>query len=103
MKDTEKVFILTDSCMWEANRQLGVRSAHSVEVTDAETGQVRYLRSGTRIRFVDGFITEENTQEEYNRQQDEYDKAKKEDNQAHQPKHKLSLLVRSLVSRLRGR
>lgn len=83
MKDTEKIFILTDSCMWEANRQAGERSDHSVEVIDAETGKVRYLRSGTKIKFVEGFITEENTQEEYNRQQDEWDKAKKEELEAH--------------------
>lgn len=69
MEDTEKVFIVTDSCMWEANRLSGSRAPHSIEVIDAATGQVRFIRSGSKIRFVDGDITEPNTQEMYNEQQ----------------------------------
>jgi hypothetical protein len=70
MKDTEKTFLLTDSCMWEANRQAGTRSAHAIEVVDTETGQVRYIKSGSLIRFVEGDITMPNTQEMYNEQHD---------------------------------
>jgi hypothetical protein len=70
MKDTEKTFLLTDSCMWEANRQSGSRAPHAIEVVDTETGQVRYIKSGSLIRFVDGDITLPNTQEMYNEQQD---------------------------------
>ena len=63
-----KTFILTDSCMWEANKQKGTRSEHCVEVVDLETGQTRYIASGSHIRFVDGKITEVSTQEMYNAQ-----------------------------------
>lgn len=68
MNDTEKTFLVTDSCMWEANRVNGTRSAHAIEVVDIETGQVRYIRSGSKIRFIEGDITEQNSQEMYNEQ-----------------------------------
>lgn len=68
-EDTEKTFIVTDSCMWEANKQNGVnRSEHLIEVIDEETGQTRYIATGARIKFVSGNITEPFTQEMYNNQ-----------------------------------
>lgn len=71
MEDTEKIFLVTDSCMWEANRVNGTRADHAIEVVDIETGKVRYIRSGSKIRFVEGDITKENTQEMYNEQDHE--------------------------------
>lgn len=68
MNDTEKTFIVTDSCMWEANRVNGTRSAHTIEVVDQETGQVRFIRSGSKIKFIEGDISESYTQEQYNEQ-----------------------------------
>lgn len=62
--------------MWEANRKAGERAPHSIEVIDEKTGQVRFIRSGSRIRFVEGDITEAHTQEEYNEQQDELESEK---------------------------
>ena len=76
--DLTRLFILTDSCMWEANRQQGTKAPHSVEVIDSETGKSRYIKSGSRIRFVSGDISEEYTQEEYNRQHDRFDAMKAE-------------------------
>jgi len=66
MKDTDKTFLLTDSCMWEANKVNGTRSEHCIEVVDQETGQVRYIASGSKIRFVEGDISDVHTQEAYN-------------------------------------
>lgn len=66
-----KTFIVTDSCMWESNRQEGTRAPHAIEVVDTETGQVRYIKSGSKIVFIEGDITEVHTQEEYNEQQEE--------------------------------
>jgi hypothetical protein len=68
MKDTEKTFILTDSCMWEANKLAGTRSEHCVEVIDLETGQTRFIKSGSKIKFIEGNITKTYTQEDYNNQ-----------------------------------
>lgn len=64
---TEKTFILTDGCMWEMNKQMGTSAPHAVEVVDLETGQVRYIKSGSKIRFVEGDITSERIQEVYNK------------------------------------
>lgn len=72
----DNIFIVTDSCMWEANRQNGTRSAHTIEVVDVETGQVRFIKSGSRIKFVEGEISDAHDQDEYNRQQDEFDAMK---------------------------
>ena len=68
MLDTEKTFLVTDSCLWEANRIGGTRSAHAIEVVDIDSGQVRYIRSGSKIKFLEGDITEKNSQEMYNEQ-----------------------------------
>ena len=69
----ENTFILTDSCMWEANKQNGTRSEHCIEVVDEKTGQVRYIATGSRVKFIEGNITEVHTQEKYNEEQVELD------------------------------
>jgi len=71
MDDTQRTFILTDSCMWEANKKNGTRAPHAIEVVDAETGQVRLIKSGSRIKFVEGEITEPHSQEVYNEMTEE--------------------------------
>lgn len=52
--------------MWESNKQNGVYHPHAVEVVDIETGQVRYIQSGARIKFVDGLLSEARDQATYN-------------------------------------
>jgi len=34
--NNEKVFILTDGCMWEINKETGNEHPHSIEVVDIE-------------------------------------------------------------------
>lgn len=65
---SKKIFMLTDGCMWEKNKQDGTSFPHSVEVVDIATGQVRYIKSGSKIAFVEGEITEGRNQELYNKQ-----------------------------------
>lgn len=67
-KPKEATYILTDGCMWEMNKQQGTSAPHAIEVVDAETGQVRYIKSGSRIKFVDGFLSEGRDQKTYNKQ-----------------------------------
>lgn len=64
-----RVYMLTDGCMWEKNYQEGTRHPHSVEVADAATGQMRYIRSGAKIVLIEGDVTELRTQEGYNERQ----------------------------------
>jgi hypothetical protein len=66
MEDTDKIFILTDLCMWEKNRQEGKTDPHAIMVVDEETGQVRYIMGGSKIKFIEGDISVPATQEEYN-------------------------------------
>lgn len=66
MKDTEKIFILTDLCMWEKNKQEGKADPHGIMVVDQETGQTRYILGGSKIKFVEGDISDIASQEEYN-------------------------------------
>lgn len=66
-KDDDQTFILTDGCLWEKNRQEGAYHPHAIEVVDLETGQVRYIKSGSRIRFVEGEITATRDQKTYNK------------------------------------
>lgn len=66
--DTEKTFVLTDGCMWEKQKKDKTFHPHAVEVVDAETGQVRYIQSGAKIKFIEGLISEGRSQEEYNKQ-----------------------------------
>lgn len=71
---TKKTFILTDGCMWEMNKQQGKSAPHAIEVVDIDTGQVRYIKSGSKIKFVAGDITVGRSQEEYNRQTEKNEK-----------------------------
>ena len=64
----ENHFILTDHCMWEANKKKGARSPHAVQVVDEKTGQVRYIKTGSRVKFISGEITDTASQELYNSQ-----------------------------------
>lgn len=66
MKD-EKIYLLTDGCMWELNKQTGNEHPHAVEVVDLATGAVRYIKSGSKIAFIDGEISDTRTQEAYNK------------------------------------
>lgn len=66
MKDTEKIFLLTDGCMWEMNKQNKSDNPHAIEVVDADTGQIRYIKGGSLIKFVSGEITEGRSQKDYN-------------------------------------
>lgn len=63
----EKVFLVTDGCMWEANKENGTFYPHSIEVVDIETGAVRYIKSGSHIAFLEGEITNTRSQKTYNR------------------------------------
>lgn len=67
MKD-ETLYLLTDGCMWELNKQTGTEHPHAVEVVDIKTGAVRYIRSGSLVKFVEGEITDIRTQKAYNTQ-----------------------------------
>lgn len=62
----EKIFIVTDGCMWEKNKQEGTSAPHAIQVVDEETGQLRYIKSGSRIKFLGGLITEAYDQKLYN-------------------------------------
>lgn len=69
MKKSELIkrnFLLTDACLWEMNNKMGTKAPHAIEVVDMETGQVRYINSGSIIRFVKGEISDERIQELYN-------------------------------------
>lgn len=66
MKEHENIFIVTDGCMWEINKESGNEHPHSMEVVDIETGAVRYIRSGSKIKLVEGKITDIRTQAGYN-------------------------------------
>lgn len=52
--------------MWEANSRNGTNHPHAMEVVDVETGAVRYITSGSHIKFVKGEITDIRTQKAYN-------------------------------------
>lgn len=64
----EKVYLVTDGCFWELNKQTGNEHPHSIEVVDLETGAIRYIKSGSKITFVDGDISDIRTQKVYNKQ-----------------------------------
>lgn len=51
-----------------AQQAEGYEHPHSVEVVDVETGQVRFIKSGAHIKFVQGEISSEADQEQYNSQ-----------------------------------
>lgn len=62
----ERVFLLTDLCQFESNKLKGTFHPHAIEVVDIETGQVRYIQSGAKIKFVEGLISEGRDQASYN-------------------------------------
>lgn len=66
-KEKKRTFILTDGCMWEMNKKGGTYHPHAIEVVDEETGQVRYIKSGSKIQVLDGNITDTRDQESYNK------------------------------------
>lgn len=63
----EKVYLVTDGCMWEKNKREGASHAHAMEVVDIETGAVQYITSGSHIKFIEGQISDLRTQEAYNK------------------------------------
>lgn len=63
----ERIFILTDACLWEMNKKQGAYHPHAIEVVDIETGQVRFIESGSRIKFVEGSISDSRDQDSYNK------------------------------------
>lgn len=73
-----KIYVLTDGCMWEINKQTGNEHPHAVEIMDLETGAVRYIKSGSRIAFIEGQISDYRTQKSYNSQTDYAEKYSKE-------------------------
>lgn len=64
--ERDTIWLLTDTCMWEKNKQEGTRAPHAIQVIDTKTGQSRFIRSGSHIKFVDGQISPVFSQEEYN-------------------------------------
>ncbi len=78
MAHDKKIYIVTDGCMWEVNKGLDNEHPHSMEVVDLETGAVRYIRSGSRISFLSGQITDIRTQEVYNQKAEELSRAAKD-------------------------
>lgn len=64
----QPTFLVTDGCCWEQNKQNGTAYPHAIEVVDVATGQVRYIKSGSRIQFIEGEITEARDQAAYNKQ-----------------------------------
>lgn len=67
MKD-DNIYQLTDGCMWERAKEEGTEGPHSVEVVNVKTGQVRYILGGSKIKFVEGDISDIRTQLAYNEQ-----------------------------------
>ena len=63
----DEIYLLTDGCFWEINKQIGNEHPHSMEVVNLKTGAVRYITSGSRIKFVEGEITDIRTQAGYNK------------------------------------
>ncbi len=63
----EKIYLLTDGCAWEINKQTGNEHPHSIEVVDVATAAVRYIKSGSKIKFLEGEISDIRTQEAYNK------------------------------------
>lgn len=63
----EKVYLVTDGCMWELNKKNKTNHAHAIEVVDLATGAVVYIKSGSQIAFINGEITDTRTQEAYNK------------------------------------
>lgn len=67
MHEHEEIYIITDGCAWEQNKQNDTYYPHAMEVVNIKTGQVKYIKCGSRIAFIEGEITEGRSQEEYNK------------------------------------
>lgn len=67
MNKNEEIYIVTDGCMWEQNKQNETYHPHAIEVLNIKTGQIRYIKSGSRIVFIEGEISEGRNQEAYNK------------------------------------
>jgi len=65
--ENETEYIVTDGCMWEQNKKNSTYYPHAIEVVNQKTGQVQYIKSGSRIAFLEGEITPTRDQETYNR------------------------------------
>jgi hypothetical protein len=63
----EEVYIITDGCMWEQNKQNSTYYPHAIEVVNYATGQVQFIKSGSKITLVAGQITPTRSQETYNK------------------------------------
>lgn len=72
--NNEEIFIVTDGCMWEQNKQNSTYYPHAIEVLNSRTGQIRYIKSGSRITFVEGEITKTRSQDFYNKTSEMPDK-----------------------------
>ena len=53
--------------MWEQNKRNKTFYPHAIEVVDMETGQVIFIKSGSRIALIEGETTSIRTQEDYNK------------------------------------
>lgn len=62
-KIQDRKFLLTDYCIWEKNKKDCSNSPHSIQVVDTETGQTRYIPSGSIIKFVSGKIKDRNEED----------------------------------------
>ena len=71
------VFIVTDLCMWEMQKQNGGRAPHAIGVADEKTGKSRFIKTGARIKFLSGKISPELSQESYNKLTSPKPKSKK--------------------------
>lgn len=67
MNENKEIYIVTDGCMWEQNKKNSTYHPHAIEVVNIKTGQVQYIKSGARITFKEGEITDLRTQETYNK------------------------------------
>ncbi len=65
--ETKNLYIVTDLCMWEAQKQAGTKAPHAIAVVDEKTGKFRYIKTGARIQFLEGEISDEMSQESYNK------------------------------------
>ena len=63
----EEIYIVTDGCMWEINEQIGDEHPHAMEVVNIETGAIRYIKSGSKVSFIEGEISDIRTQKTYNK------------------------------------
>lgn len=58
----KQTFLLMDYCGYEAAKQGNSPGYHAIQVVDEKTGQVRFIKSGSRISFLSGEISAPGTQ-----------------------------------------